>query len=824
MATEKVNVLITGDDQASPEIRKAQKSVQDLDGEYKKLSKSVGSSFSNIDKTLKNASTKAVDFGKSMTLGVTAPILALGGYAVKLASDMEETLNKVDVSFGKSSDEVKKWAETSINSMGLAQETALNSAALFGDMATGMGIGRERASEMSTELVQLSADMASFKNVSQSVTETALKSVFTGETESLKNLGIVMTQSNLERFALSQGIQKNIKDMSDEEKIALRLNFVMEATKNSHGDFARTLGGTANQTRVFSENMKELGRLFGEVIMPVFNNLITTVNKMLVNWQSMSEGTKKLIIGLAGVLAAIGPLSLAVGYLTKGYLLLKKAGMAYTVVSGLMAKASTFLTGTLLTASTGAGVATAATTALSTALKIALGPIGWVIAAVGLLFVAYKKNFLGMQDVVKAFGTASRGFMKADMEGKAQIVAVGVKGLLKIWFAFQQDLLANMVVAVKKIGGLLMKGLEVWSGVGDKLVSYMVDRFNSLKEWLSNFSLMDTMENIGNGIMDGLWKVGEKMGAAAYRIGQAFKNALKGDFSGFDLSDLLFNEDGGSKVAEMMNNIGSSELAADLEKMTKDIATGIDSALGADEFGFTNTNNAVKEFGESIDAVMPKLEAMQAVQDSTGGVAGVTDPEVLAEQVAQNTEVQDTYFNDLATNTTKAVTDNTNMVKSHGANAVVQTTDMTKTSVAHGKMVTAIKEANNNLVDNIQKTVDKAVALYQKLRQTILQIKAITAPKEGPDKRSIQDVARQFSITDPTQGSFVSSASNVAPSQARGRNFRDSANRLSGSSPSGNQVVNNLNFEISGTFNDETQAKQIMDNIANIIKNGGQFA
>lgn len=98
--------------------------------------------------------------------------------------------------------------KTSTKTMGLAQQTALDSAALFGDMATGMGLSKNRAAEMSMSLTQLGADLASFKNISNDVASTALKSIFTGETESLKNLGVMMLQANLEEFARSKGLRK----------------------------------------------------------------------------------------------------------------------------------------------------------------------------------------------------------------------------------------------------------------------------------------------------------------------------------------------------------------------------------------------------------------------------------------------------------------------------------------------------------------------------------------------------------------------------------------------------------------------------------------
>ena len=136
--------------------------------------------------------------------------------------------------------------------MGLAQQTALDTAALFGDMGTSMGLTKNEAADMSKALTQQAADLASFKNMNIDEVTTALNGVFTGETESLKRLGVVMTETNLERYAQEKGINKSLKAMTEAEKVQLRYNYVMEKTKNATGDYERTGGGFANQLRTMT--------------------------------------------------------------------------------------------------------------------------------------------------------------------------------------------------------------------------------------------------------------------------------------------------------------------------------------------------------------------------------------------------------------------------------------------------------------------------------------------------------------------------------------------------------------------------------------------
>lgn len=233
------------------------------------------------DNTLKSFKRGAIVAGAGVA-AITAGVVSMGLSWARLASDAEETNNKISVVFGNSSNVLQNWAKTSINKMGLAGQSALDSAALFGDMARGMGISEQKSASMAMTLTQLSADLASFKNIRQDVAKTALNGVFSGETESLKQLGIVMTQANLEEYAHAKGIKKKIKDMKEAEKVQLRYNYVLEKTKLAQGDFERTGGGAANQERMFEELKTQIGGNLGKVVLPTFTKTLKTVNSLLV--------------------------------------------------------------------------------------------------------------------------------------------------------------------------------------------------------------------------------------------------------------------------------------------------------------------------------------------------------------------------------------------------------------------------------------------------------------------------------------------------------------------------------------------------------------
>ena len=208
-------------------------------------------------------------------------IVEIGKSAVNMASQLQEVQNVVDTAFGNMAHKVEAFADTSIEKFGMSELTAKRTASTYMAMSKGMGITGEAAADMALEITGLTGDMASFFNVSQDVADTALKSIWTGETEALKKFGVVMTQANLQQFAYSKGINKNISAMSQSELVMLRYKFVTEKLGLAQGDFAKTSGSWANQTRILSERWKEFLGLIGNALIQVLLPVVQFLNKTL---------------------------------------------------------------------------------------------------------------------------------------------------------------------------------------------------------------------------------------------------------------------------------------------------------------------------------------------------------------------------------------------------------------------------------------------------------------------------------------------------------------------------------------------------------------
>lgn len=220
-----------------------------------------------------------------------------GSQAIQTASDLEEVQNVVDVSFGSMANEVEAFAKTAIQSFGMSELTAKQTASTFMAMANGMGLAMKDGKNMSLQLTALAGDMASFYNVRQDVAQTALNSVFTGETESLKKFGIVMTEANLNAFALSKGITKSYSAMSQAEKVALRYHYVLKSTANAQGDFARTSGSWANQVRILKEQFSQLLGILGKGLIQVLTPIVQVLNKLLSYLIAIGNAIAKLFGG-----------------------------------------------------------------------------------------------------------------------------------------------------------------------------------------------------------------------------------------------------------------------------------------------------------------------------------------------------------------------------------------------------------------------------------------------------------------------------------------------------------------------------------------------
>jgi hypothetical protein len=219
-------------------------------------------------------------------------IIAFGKEAIKLGSDLQEVQNVVDVTFTTMNEQVNEFAKNAAKTAGLSETMAKRYVGTFGAMAKSFRFTEEEAYNMSTALTQMAGDVASFYNLTQDEAYTKLKSVFTGETESLKDLGVVMTQTALDDYALRKGLGKTTDQMSEQEKVALRYQFVLEQLSGASGDFLRTSNSWANQTRLLTLQFDQLKATIGQGLINVLTPAVQMLNELLEKLQSTADAFK----------------------------------------------------------------------------------------------------------------------------------------------------------------------------------------------------------------------------------------------------------------------------------------------------------------------------------------------------------------------------------------------------------------------------------------------------------------------------------------------------------------------------------------------------
>lgn len=215
-----------------------------------------------------------------------------GKECVELGSNLAEVQNVVDVTFTTMSDKVNEFAKNAMTSAGLSETMAKRYVGTFGAMSKSFGFSEAQAYDMSTALTQLTGDVASFYNISQDLAYIKLKSVFTGETETLKDLGVVLTQSALDQYALANGYGKTTSEMTEQEKVALRLAFVQKQLSAASGDFIRTSDSWANQVRVMQLQLQSLKATVGQGLINLFTPVLKVINILLGKLATLANAFK----------------------------------------------------------------------------------------------------------------------------------------------------------------------------------------------------------------------------------------------------------------------------------------------------------------------------------------------------------------------------------------------------------------------------------------------------------------------------------------------------------------------------------------------------
>lgn len=275
-------------------------------------SRSLVTGFSNTTKSIK--STRSGFRGLASTIGkfyatywlVMRAVGKIGG-AVDLASQLTEVQNVVDTTFGDMASKADDFTKTSIQDFGMSELTVKQIASRFQALGTSIGISSEQVAngtavankalmsqnntlykttdsmaDMSLNLTRLAGDMASFYDVDQADVAKSLQSIFSGTIAPLRRYGLDLTQATLSEWAMKNGLDANIKSMTQAEKVLLRYNYVMANTQAAQGDFAKTANTWANSVRVLKQEFQAWGSIIGSVIINALKPFVQALSKVML--------------------------------------------------------------------------------------------------------------------------------------------------------------------------------------------------------------------------------------------------------------------------------------------------------------------------------------------------------------------------------------------------------------------------------------------------------------------------------------------------------------------------------------------------------------
>lgn len=451
--------------------------------------------------------------------------------SIAAAGDLGESINKVNVVFDTSSETIQRWSQGASTALGQSRQQALEAVGTFGNLFDSMGIGSEKTAEMSTGLVELASDLASFNNIDPSIALEKLRAGIVGEVEPLRTLGVNLTAVAVEAKALQMGIVQTDVDMNKLNRATLNLEkantlaatalaehgqeslqyreaaqkvaeaeaqiedvlqgkkpvldaaqkaqaayaLIFEQTANAQGDFARTSEGAANAQRILDAQMADMKSTIGEAFLPVWNELLIAMNTML---KDAMPGIASFVKGTLGpaILELIATVKewvswfMALDPATQG-LIAKTAGFIAVLVPllGILAPVIGAISGLV-------GIITAVAPVVATAggaIALLTNPITLVYAAVVGLTVAWHENWFGIRDITAEATSAIGATLSqwwADFKLGASSALDAVRGW---WEAHDQDVQAVATTHWATLGSLWQTQWELLRGVSTAGVQFL---------------------------------------------------------------------------------------------------------------------------------------------------------------------------------------------------------------------------------------------------------------------------------------------------------------------------------------------------------------
>lgn len=484
-----------------------------------------------LDDVMRGAFERVGQMATNLVVNGARAAAGLVVESVDAASDLGESINKVNVVFDTSSETIQRWSQNAATAIGQSRQQALEAVGTFGNLFDSMGIGAEKTAEMSTGLVELASDLASFNNIDPSIALEKLRAGIVGEVEPLRTLGVNLTAVAVEAKALQMGIVQTDVDMTKLNRATMNLEkanaeaakalaehgqeslqyreaaqkvaeaeariedvlkgkkpvldaaqkaqaayaLIFEQTANAQGDFARTSEGAANAQRILDAQMQDMKATIGEAFLPAWNELLIAMNAML---KDAMPGIAAFVKGTLGpaILELIATVKewvswfMALDPATQG-LIAKTAGFIAVLVPllGILAPVIGAISGLV-------GIITAVAPVVggaAGAIALLTNPITLVYAAVVGLTVAWHENWFGIRDIT-AEATSAIGATLSQWWSDFKLGASSALDAVRGWWeSHDQDVQAVATTHWATLGALWQTQWDLLRGVSTAGVQFL---------------------------------------------------------------------------------------------------------------------------------------------------------------------------------------------------------------------------------------------------------------------------------------------------------------------------------------------------------------
>ena len=212
--------------------------------------------------------------GFSIALGTVKSVV---GPAITAASNLQESLQKVNVIFGKGADEVEKFAASAARNLGQSKQSVLDAAGAFGTFGKAAGLSGEDLAVFSNDFTTLATDLASFNNTTPEEAVQAIGAALRGEAEPLRRFGVLLNDATLKQEALTLGIYDGKGALTAQQKILAAQAAIYKQTTDAQGDFLRTSDGLANSQRTLSAEFANIQAQLGQKLLPLMEDFTNSL-------------------------------------------------------------------------------------------------------------------------------------------------------------------------------------------------------------------------------------------------------------------------------------------------------------------------------------------------------------------------------------------------------------------------------------------------------------------------------------------------------------------------------------------------------------------